>query len=198
MWTFSRVADILCSVKPHSRIMDKKRIRVNRGASAVEATAAIALLLAVAFYVTIQDNTSMIQAQKDARQAMAQLWLENEVALCRVSQPPWVTNGPNIRLSRYTTGGTTERNISLVQVGLAGVGPQGPVNQFSGKYGSGGRGVAGASAERVLVSSSSDGLDGLVFHDYLVTLRVPYALPSGEHATNTYTREHRRVFQSGP
>lgn len=181
--------------------MVNKRRRVNRGASAVEATASIALLLAVAFYVTIQDNSSMIQAQKDARQAMAQLWLENEVSLCRVSQPPWVTSTLNNRLSLYTPGGTTQGNIELVQVGLPGVGPQGArgiVNQFSRKYGSAGRGVDPASAERVLVAEAADGLDGLVFHDYRVTLRVPFALPSGAHATNTYVREHRRVFQSRP
>lgn len=178
--------------------MVKKRCRVNRATSAVEATAAIALLMSVSFFVTLQDNASMIQAQKDARQAMAQLWLENEVSLCRVSQPPWATNTVNNRLSQYTPAGTTQTNITLVQIGLPGIGPTGAATAFSAKYGGAGRGVASANAERLLVSSAADGLDGLVFHDYRVTLRVPFSLPSGQHATNTYVREHRRVFQSGP
>lgn len=137
----------------------------------------------------------MFQAQRDARQAVAQLWLENEVALCRVSQPPWVTNTLNNRLSLYTAGGGSVQNVRLAQVGLPGVGPGDAMTEYSGRFGGAGRGVPPASAQRELIREATNGLDGLVFHEYAVTLRVPYAMPDGTFRTNSYVREHRRVFQ---
>lgn len=191
------VTAIFDAMKSHFIIIANKRRRVNRAAGAVEATAALAALLGVAFFVTTQDNTSMIQAQKDARQAMAQLWLENEVALCRVSQPPWTTGTNNNRLSLYTLAGTTQVLDNLVGVGNLGVGPTTAVNTYSSRFGSGGAGGTDpASVERVLVQEDDDGLDGLIFHSYRTTLRVPFALPGGQRATNEYIREHRRIFQS--
>jgi len=178
-------------------IMPARRWRVNGAASIIEVTASVAILMAVTFYVTIQDNSSMIQAQRDARQAAAQLWLENEVALCRVSQPPWVTNPPNNRLSLYTTAGTVETNIQLVSVGLGtnNVGPTNSATDYSSRFGRM-QGVDPSRVTRKIVTNVANGLDGLVFQTYEVQLDIPYALPGGQRGTNTYTRQHRRVFQS--
>ncbi len=178
--------------------MNTRLLSVNRAATAIEATAAIAILLAVSFFVATQDNASMSQAQKDARLAMAQLWLENEVALCRVSQPPWRAGGTNNRLSLYTTAGTS-REVRLAEVGVDLPGLTNNLGGYSGRFGGRGRGVDPATAERVLVQSAEDGLDGLIFQEYRVTLRVPFATggADGGRDTNVYTREHRRVFQSG-
>jgi hypothetical protein len=184
--------------------MPVKLWRVNAAASILEVTASIAILLAVTFYVTVQDTSSMFQAQRDARQALAQLWLENEVALCRVSQPPWVTNSPNNRLSRYSAGaGSVETDIRLVDIGLGavGVGPAMQVTEYSSRFGGRRNQNTPLGANRVtrtILTNSANGLDGLVFQTYEVRLDIPYSLPDGRAGTNTYTRQHRRVFQSGP
>jgi hypothetical protein len=180
------------------------RSKVNRASTLIEATAALALVLSVTFFVSWQDTLSLTQATRDARLAAAHLFLENEVALVRASLPPWVNiPGETPHLALYGTNGpVTYTNVSLI--GDAG-------NRIRTNFPtSGNAGIAVGARElshkaarfqnsvvrRELISRSAPGYDGMEFHVYQVEVELPNSLiVSGNTNTKPRTEVLRRTVQ---
>lgn len=148
--------------------------KVNSGASLIETTAALALVVAVTFFVTVQDTASMAQAQRDARHAAALLFLENEAAMDRMSLPPWATNlGVTPHLALYGDGSKVMvySNVSLiggVSSAVFGVGTN-SISDYSSRF-------SNCIVRRSLVDRRQEGYDGVVFDTYLVEVDLPHSL----------------------
>jgi len=179
--------------------MTAKLLKVNRAASLIEVTAAMAVLISVTFFVTIQDTSSLAQAQRDARLSVATLWLENEVALVRSSLPPWATNRgtPHLRLYPATPGLTNvSPNVALIgDVGarLTPTGSLGTTNvaEYSGRF-------SNCVVKRSLVDWSPSGYDDLISATYRVEVELPHTLVvDGDEKTETLSRTVHRTFAGG-
>jgi hypothetical protein len=177
--------------------------KVNRASTLIEATAALALVLSVTFFVSWQDSLSLAQTTRDARLAAAQLFLENETALARASLPPWVNiPGETPHLALYgTNGALSYTNVSLI--GDAG-------NRIRTNLATGSTGVSVGDRElstkaarfqnnvvkRELISRSAPGYDGMEFHVYQVEVELPNSLVvSGDTNTTPRTEVLRRTVQ---
>lgn len=178
--------------------MNVKLLKVNKGASLIEITAAMAVLVAVTFFVTLQDTSSMAQAQRDARLSVATLWLENEVALVRSSLPPWAGNRgrgvPHLTLYPGTTGITNvSTNVPLIgDVGsrLATTGTTN-VAEYSSRF-------SNCVVRRILVDSVDSGYDDLISATYRVEVELPHTLVvDGDRKTETLSRTIHRTFAGG-
>jgi hypothetical protein len=177
--------------------MTTKLIKVNKGSSLIEITAALAVLVSVTYFVTLQDTSSLAQAQRDARLAMATLWLENEVALVRSSLPPWATNqaGATSHLQLYpdTAGTNIYENVPLVGEIGARLARRGEIDV--GDYASR---FSNCVVRRVLVDSSTGGYDDLMSFTYRVDVVLPQTLVvNGNRETETVSRTVHRTFAGG-
>lgn len=178
--------------------MDARLLKVNKGSSLIEITAAMAVLVAVTFFVTLQDTSSMAQAQRDARLAVATLWLENEVALVRSSLPPWATNRgrgtPHLALYPSVAGGTNVfNNVPLIGDISSRLSTQGTTNvaEYSSRF-------SNCVVRRILVDSSESGYDDLISATYRVEVELPHSLVvDGDDKFETLSRTVHRTFAGG-
>lgn len=178
--------------------MTAKLSKVNRGSSLIEVTAAMAILVAVTFFVTLQDTSSMAQAQRDARWAVATLWLENEAALVRSSLPPWATNRnrgvPHLTLYPSQPSITNVfTNVPLIGDISSRLATQGTTNvaEYSSRF-------SNCVVRRVLVDVSDSGYDDLISATYRVEVELPHTLvQDGGEKTETLSRTVHRTFTGG-